>query len=65
MTKDRVLVAETDDTGHVVCVWVKSRGDRVPHPVRDVRNALDLDGSVEFFGAPADAIRRWLEEHAF
>ncbi|TNH38086.1 hypothetical protein [Paracoccus haeundaensis] len=56
---DRMLIAETDEQGSVVCVWRADHGKR-PRPVADPVTCVKMLDSFGIFGASRDAVRLWL-----
>lgn len=60
--KKTIYVAETDDDGVVVCVWIDSHGQRSARPFNPKRNRFDEVTSAEFAGAKPDAIKRWMKQ---
>ena len=53
-------VAETNDEGIVVCVWVDAHGQKSTRPFNPKRDRFDQVTSIEFSGAEPDAIKRWV-----
>lgn len=60
--KKTVYVAETDETGAVVCVWIDAHGRKSAKPFNPKRHRFDETVSAEFFGAKPDAIKRWITQ---
>jgi len=56
-----MLVAETDENGRVIHVWIKDEGDRYPHPLRGRINGLShaLD-RFNIVGAGREDVASWL-----
>ncbi|MCB1336062.1 MAG: hypothetical protein KDK10_00890 [Maritimibacter sp.] len=60
-----MLVAETDENGRVIHVWIKNEDDRIPQPVRG--RARLPEGGLERYavvGARRDDVTRWLASRA-
>lgn len=56
------LIAETDASGKVICVWMSRTGGRTARPVTvALAQSLAL-ADVEVSGAPRDAIAAWVAE---
>lgn len=55
-----IYVAETDEKGAVLCVWVDTDGQRSVRPFNPKRNRLNEFAKAEFSGAQPDAIKYWL-----
>ena len=53
------LFAETDASGHVVCVWRKSGRDIVARPIQDPRRHRDDLANFQCHGASKEAIADW------
>ena len=61
-SKKTVYVAETDENGAVVCVWIDAHGRKSAKPFNPKLHRFDETVSAEFFGAKPDAIRRWITQ---
>jgi hypothetical protein len=54
------LIAETDEDGHVVCVWRRQPGERAAQPI-SASTAVRVEFKhAEFHGASREAILAWL-----
>lgn len=61
LTSRGMLVAETDENGRVVHVWIKDTDDRFPHPC--LGNCRDISAGLERYsivGAGREDVTRWL-----
>ena len=54
------LVAETDERGHVQCVWLHSKHTRTPQPVKIGTVKVSDLASFEVHGASQQAVIDWL-----
>ena len=53
-------VAETDETGLIVCVWTKPRGKRTARVFDPKRHVFEHNKDADYFGAKPMAIQSWL-----
>lgn len=58
--KKTIYVAETDEKGRVLCVWVDAHGQRSARPFNAKRNRFDMTIEAEFSGARPGVIKSWL-----
>lgn len=61
--RQTTYVAETNDDGNVVCVWVDAHGQRSTRPFNPKRDRFEEAASAEFSGAEPDAIKRWISQN--
>ncbi|MEL7202834.1 MAG: hypothetical protein AAGL19_01610 [Pseudomonadota bacterium] len=58
--KKTIYVAETDENGRVMCVWVDEHGQRSARPFNPKRNRFNMTDEARFSGARPEAIKSWL-----
>lgn len=58
--KKTIYIAETDENGRVMCVWVGEHGQRGARPFNPKRNRFNLTDEAQFSGARPQAIKSWL-----
>ena len=61
--KKTTYVAETDEDGAIVCVWVAADGQRATRPFDPRRHRFHPDEKANFHGARASAIGSWMAAH--
>jgi len=59
-SKKTVYVAETDENGVVLCVWIDVQGRKSTRPFNPKRNRFDMSAPAEFSGAKPEAIKSWM-----
>lgn len=60
MEGKHLYIAETNEREKISCVWVGKVGQRGARPFDPTSHQFNLHDPAEFFGAPAEAIERWL-----
>lgn len=55
-----VYVAETNEKGTVVCVWVAPDGQKSAKPFNPKRHRIDRSTKASYFGATQEAIQSWM-----
>jgi len=58
--KKTIYVAETDESGRVLCVWVDEHGQRSARPFNPKRDRFSITDGAQFSGARPEAIKSWL-----
>ncbi|ETX10565.1 hypothetical protein OCH239_21460 [Roseivivax halodurans JCM 10272] len=56
------LIAETDDTGRVLWVWIMEPGARRPRPVQDFAAARQVLTRANCHGASVAYLEQWFAE---
>jgi hypothetical protein len=60
----RELIAETDENGRLLWVWIKEKGTRHARPVRDIVEDRTFLEEATCFGASCGSFQKWFDEHA-
>lgn len=55
-----IYIAETDENGHVACVWVANRKAKSVR-VFDPERHIFTDDTVEFVGSSREKIGAWID----
>ena len=55
-----IYVAETDENGAVLCVWISKDGERSVRPFNPERDHFNEIGPAEFSGAQPKDIKSWM-----
>jgi|GEM_PF-2349830 len=56
------LIAETDESGRVLWVWIKEKGASRVRPARDLPKERKLLEGAKCHGAAPESLRRWFSE---
>lgn len=54
------FVAETDENGHIVCVWTRPAGRRAACAFDPKKHIFDHNKEADYFGARQEAIQSWI-----
>jgi hypothetical protein len=60
----RMLIAGTDENGHVSCVWVKRRAAKHARPVKNAAEFAQRLSEFEVVNAARDGVGAWLNVHS-
>ena len=55
-----LYVAETDENGHIVCVWTRPKAKRTARVFDPKKHIFDHNKDADFHGAKPMAIQSWI-----
>lgn len=61
--KDSLYIAETDELGRIVCVWVTDDMTPRPKPVRHPKKHIPHVSAKTCSGASPAEITMWMQQH--
>lgn len=54
------FIAETDENGHITCVWIIPPDKKTPRVFDPHKHFFDHKSNADYCGARTSAIRSWL-----